>query len=321
VDRVRRALRLLPGFGREARGGALKRIATIALPPHAGAGGFDHAAVAAGAGRLYVAHTANGAVDVIDTRAAQHVASLDGLTGVAGALVCEEQGLVFTSNRGEDTVAIVDKDTVHKVPVGRRPNGLAYDPGHRLLLAANVGEPPSVSFVSVDQRREIARVPMPGRTRWAVFDPPTTCFLVNIADPARIVLLESDHPDRVAGTIEIPVRGPHGLDADLARRRLYCACDAGVLVVLDLDSGAVRAERPLSGAPDVVFLDPALRRLYIAIGDPGVIDVFRVDSDTLVETVVTEKGAHTIALDPSSHLVYSFLPQAHAAAVFQASSF
>ena len=276
--------------------------------------------MAAEAGRLYVAHTANDALDVIDTRRGRHLTSLDGLTGVAGALVCEEQGLVFTSNRGEDTVGILEPGAVTKVPVGRRPNGLSYDPGRRLLLAANVGEPPSLSLVSVDERKEIARVPMPGRTRWTIFDPLTARFLVNIADPPRIVFLESARPDVAAGAIEIQARGPHGLDADLERRRLYCACDSGTLVVLDLDRGAVLTELPLSGAPDVVFLDAGLHRLYVAIGDPGVIDVFRTDTDTLIETVRTEKGAHTLAYDPSSHLVYSLFPQSHAAAVLQDSS-
>jgi DNA-binding beta-propeller fold protein YncE len=276
--------------------------------------------VASSAGRLYVAHTANDTVDVIDTLAGRHLSSVGGLTGVAGALVSEEQGFVFTSNRGEDTVGILEPGAVCKVPVGRRPNGLAYDPGRRLLLAANVGEPPSLSFVSVDQRKEVARVPMPGRTRWAIFDPRTRCFFVNIADPPRIVFLESDRPELVAGAIEIPAPGPHGLDADLERRRIYCACDGGTLVTIDLDSGAVLGQRPLSGAPDVVFLDAALHRLYVAIGDPGVIDVFRTETDTLIETVHTEKGAHTLAFDPSTHFVYSLLPAAHAAGVFRASS-
>jgi len=257
---------------------------------------------------------------VIDTGTHRHVESISGLPGVAGALVCEEQGLVFTSNRGQDTVGILERGRLDRVAVGKRPNGLAYDPRHRLLLAANVGEPPSVSFVSLDARREIARVPMPGRTRWAIFDARSSCFFVNIADPACIVLLESDHPDQVAGTIPVPVAGPHGLDADFERRRLYCACDAGTLVVLELDSGAVLAERALSGPPDVVFLDPALRLLHVAIGDPGVIDVFDTASGERRETLVTEKGAHTIALDRSTHEIYAFLPQSHAALLFQSSS-
>jgi hypothetical protein len=313
----------LSGGRRETGGGALKtleRVATIALPEHAGPGGFDHADVDSRAGRLYVAHTANGALDVIDTRARRHVESISGLPGVAGALVCAEQGLVFTSNRGEDTVGILESGTVARVPVGKRPNGLAYDPRHRLLLAANVGEPPSVSFVSVDARREIARVPMPGRTRWAIFDARSSCFFVNIADPARIVLLESDHPDQVAGTIAVPATGPHGLDADFERRRLYCACDQGTLVVLELDTGVVLAERTLSGAPDVVFFDAGLRLLHVAIGDPGVIDVFDAEAYERRETLTTERGAHTIALDRATHEIYAFLPQNHAALVFQNST-
>ena len=37
----------------------------VDLPPHAHAGGFDHAAVHEPTGRIYVAHTGNDAVDVI----------------------------------------------------------------------------------------------------------------------------------------------------------------------------------------------------------------------------------------------------------------
>src|SRR5512135_2681806 len=124
----------------ERRGQSMKLIGRIALPAHKGPGGFDHAAVHGVAGRLYVAHTANDAVDVIDCAHDRYLASVDGLKGVAGALVAEELGYVVTSNRGEDTVGIIDLayyGNVVKVPVGERPNGLAFDAGRRgLLLAA-----------------------------------------------------------------------------------------------------------------------------------------------------------------------------------------
>ena len=55
-------------------------------------------------------------------------------------------------------------------------------------------------------------VRVPGRTRWTVFDAQAEVFYVNIADPAQIVVLPSDAPDRVARTITIPAPGPHGLD-------------------------------------------------------------------------------------------------------------
>jgi DNA-binding beta-propeller fold protein YncE len=51
--------------------------------------------------RLYVAHTANDALDVIDGATQTYVRSIPGLTGVAGALVSEEHDLVFVqSGRG-----------------------------------------------------------------------------------------------------------------------------------------------------------------------------------------------------------------------------
>ena len=58
--------------------------------------------------RLYVAHTANDTVDIIDLSSQPYAGSVERLTGVAGALVDEASGLVFTSNRGEDTVGIFD---------------------------------------------------------------------------------------------------------------------------------------------------------------------------------------------------------------------
>ena len=44
----------------------LEYVGTVGLPPHVKDAGFDHAAVDSFRGRLYVAHTANDAIDIID---------------------------------------------------------------------------------------------------------------------------------------------------------------------------------------------------------------------------------------------------------------
>src|SRR5262249_55093908 len=85
---------------------ALRLIGHIDLPPHGGTGGFDHAAIHARTEQLYVAHTANDAVDVIDCARQKYASSIRGLAAVAGVLVSDERDLAFTSNRGEDTVGI-----------------------------------------------------------------------------------------------------------------------------------------------------------------------------------------------------------------------
>jgi DNA-binding beta-propeller fold protein YncE len=303
---------------------ALEQVGEIALPSHAKAGGFDHAAVHSARARLYVAHTANDAVDIIDSATDRYVGSIPSLTGVAGVLVSEDRDLVFTSNRGEDSVAWFSparEDHLVRVAVGARPNGLAYDPRRNLLLCANVGDPTraeswSLSMVDVAEQAVVAEVPAPGRTRWAVFDAATEAFYVNIVEPPQIAVIEAHDPQRLARTVPIPVAGPHGLDLDPGTGRLFCACDGRALVSVETKSGRLLGRIDLGGVPDVVFVNPALGHLYVAIGDPGVIEVFATDPMRHVQTVATEPGAHTMAFDRTRHRVYVFLPTSHRAAVY-----
>jgi DNA-binding beta-propeller fold protein YncE len=59
-----------------------------------------------------------------------------------------------------------------------------------------------------------------------------------------------------------------------------------------------------------------LKHLYVAVGDPGVVDVFDTDTLSRLETVATEKGAHTLAFDARRNKIYAFAPQTHCALVF-----
>jgi DNA-binding beta-propeller fold protein YncE len=302
----------------------LEQIGEVLLPAHDKPGGFDHAAVHGPRGRLYVAHTANDGLDVIDCVTNTYIGSIPRLGGVAGALVSEEHDLVFTSNRAENTVGIFSparEDQLVKVSVGVGPNGLAYDAGRSLLLAANVGDPArpgsfSVSLVDASARTMIADVPVSGRTRWVIFDGEVDSFYVNIADPPQIAVIEASNPSSVARTIEVPAAGPHGLDLDAGTHRLFCACDGKALVVLDSRSGALLAQADLSGVPDVIFFNRERRHLYVAIGDPGLIEVFDTDKVRRLEAVRTEAGAHTLGFDSGRNTVYALLPKTHRALVY-----
>ncbi len=296
----------------------------IVLPEHAGSGGFDHAAVHAATGHVYVAHTANDAVDVFDPATRRHLFSVPDLTAVAGALVSDESQLVFTSNRGENTIGVFapgPNPKVTKIAVGLRPNGLAYDAGRRLVLAANVGDlavPRSftLSMVDLDAGAMRASIEVPGRTRWTVFDAEAQAFYVNLMHPSQIVVVDARQPDRIARAMPVPADGAHGLDFDPATRRLFCACDAGVLVTLDAGTGKVLSESKLSGVPDVVWFNAMRQELYVAVGDPGIVDVFDTPSMKSLGAIATEKGAHTTALVPSGDSLIAFLPATHRAALY-----
>ncbi|MFL6832926.1 MAG: YncE family protein [Xanthobacteraceae bacterium] len=302
----------------------LRLLGHIELPANRAKGGFDHADIHLPTDRLYVAHTSNDAIDVIDSARDLYIESMPGLVAVAGALVSEARGLVFTSNRGENTVSVfsphAERDAF-KIVVGMKPNGLAFDSARGILIVANVGDPSipdshSVSVVDLARRERIAEVKVPGRTRWTIYDAAGEMFFVNIASPARIIAIDARNPTKILKEYEVPAAGPHGLELDPATGRLLCACDAGLLLAIEATSGDVLADVPLSGAPDVIFLHPQSGHLYVAIGDPGVIDVIDIGTMRREEVVTTEAGAHTLALNRKRNKVYAFLPQSHRAAVF-----
>ena len=305
---------------------SLRRSGFIALPGGQPTG-FDHADtyVARDTSRLYVAHTAANAVDVIDCRSNTYLRSLGDLPAVAGVLIDNEHDLLFTSDRAAARASVFrcsDEALVAQVEVGPRPNGLAFDTLRRRLYSFNLGEPPgascTASIISIDERRVIHTVGLPGRPRWAAFDPSTDRVYVAIQSPAILLAIDAGTFGE-SSRMEIGAEGPHGLA--LVGRRLFCAADGRELVVVELDDPAQVIERlPLPGIPDVVMHDQKRRRLYVAVGSPGSVTV--VDSERLahVETVETEEGAHTIGWDPATAQLYVFAPLRGGALVFSESA-
>jgi DNA-binding beta-propeller fold protein YncE len=298
----------------------LQRIGFVPLPPVDEAG-FDHADVYVSGRLVYVAHTGADRVDVIDSATHGFLRSLPDLPGVAGVLIDEADDFLFSSDRGCARVSVFrcsDEQLVGRVAVGPHPNGLAYDSDSRRVCSFNLGEllgeGCTASVIDVDRLETIAELPLPGRPRWAVYDDERQVVHANIRDPALIVVIDCNEV-AIVGSHQIPSSGPHGLWLD--GMRLLCAADGGQLVALDRDSGAVLQSLPLPGVPDVVWHDSELRRLYVAVGEPGCVCSFSTDGDLAsVGMTETEAGAHTLTVDPISHHVYVFCPESGGAAVY-----
>lgn len=58
-------------------------------------------------------------------------------------------------------------------------------------------------------------------------------------------------------------------------------------------------------------------RLYVAIGQPGGVDVIETRGTTLAQALPTEAGAHTTAFDRAGQRLYVFLPRSCRAAVYE----
>ncbi|MFO1158649.1 MAG: hypothetical protein U1E60_07405 [Reyranellaceae bacterium] len=69
--------------------------------------------------------------------------------------------------------------------------------------------------------------------------------------------------------------------------------------------------------PDVVWFNRKRRQLYVAVGDPGTVDVLDTTSMKNLGSIATEKGAHTTAFPPTGDSLIAFLPASHRAALYR----
>lgn len=285
----------------------------IPLPAHP-AGDFDHGDVYLQSGRVFIANTAAGTVEVVDGEHLCHMVTIPGCPEASSVLVAQEEGLVFAAARGAGKLLVIDAvftTVLREVAVGSRPNGLAWDPRRKHLLVADVQEN-MARLLDPHAGQVVATAALPGRPRWAVYDRAGNRFFVNIREPACVAVLSAS-PFELLGQFPVSEIGPHGLDLDQEGRRAFVACDGDMVVTLDTSSGSELARVPIAGPPDAIWHNHRLARLYVAIQDPGVVDVVNTQSMTVEEQIPTEIGAHTTAYDARRQRLYVFLPSCRVA--------
>lgn len=292
----------------------------IDLPPHL-ASEFDHGDVLPATGRVFVAHTAANTVEVLDGVGGRHLTTIPGCIEGSGVLCAPAEDLVFAAARGAGALLVIAAQSgaiLRTVGVGPRPNGLAWDAQRRQLLVADVQENTArlIDTRAEPDGRLIATAALPGRPRWTVYDAQGDRFLLNIREPACVVVLAGG-TEAIVDQWPVAVAGPHGLDIDHAGRRVFVACDGAAVVTLDLASGREVARVPIAGPPDAIWYNPQREHLYVAIAAPGVVEVVDTRAQTVTQRVVTEAGAHTTAFDSARQRLYVFLPATCRAAVYE----
>jgi YVTN family beta-propeller protein len=296
---------------------ALAPVGFVSLPPYRDSG-FDHGDVHLASRRIFVAHTAQGTVEVIDGETLVHAGTMPGCPEASGVLCAQDEGLVFAASRGAGNVQVIDAGSlavVAELTTGPRPNGLAWNGRRGILLVADV-EDFRGRMLSPGSGDLVGQVDLPGRPRWCVYDADADRFLINIREPACVAVVAGERP-RLVDRWAVSSAGPHGLDLDVAGGRAFVAGDGGAVSVLDLSTGREAGCVPISGEPDAVWYNPQRQLLYVAIGKPGLVDVIDTVAMRRCEQVMTEEGAHTTAFDGPRQRLAVFLPRTCRAAIYE----
>ena len=284
----------------------LRVVADVPLPGSASR--FDYQSLAPASGRLFISHMGAGQLVVFDVRAGRVIANLDGFPSVTGVLAVPAEHRAYASTTGAHAVVAVDDSSlaiVARVPGPRFPDGIAYAPDQRRVFVSD--ESGQRDFVlDAATNAVVAQIELGGEAGNTQFDPGSHCVLVAVQTANQLAVIDPATAAIVRRIdLDQAVRYPHGIYIDAPHRLAFIAGqESATLGVLDLRTLELRQVLPIGKYPDVLAFDPALGRLYVA-AESGVVAVFEERDGSLAQLGwYRAPGAHSVAVDPSTHRVY-----------------
>lgn len=276
---------------------------------------FDYESIDPLRRTLYIAHLDASSVVAVNLTTRRVQADLHGIAEVHGVLAVPSLGKLFASATGSGQTVMISEKTgriLARAPAGAYPDGIAYDPAKQEIFVSD--EFGGVETV-IDARdgHRIATIGLGGEAGNVQYDAASGKVLADV-QTRNVVAVIDPATNRVVRDVALPgCDHDHGLYLDQQRRLAFVACDGNArLLVLGLMHYAVRQNLGVGEDPDVLAFDPSLRRLYVA-AESGVVTVFAEQGRSLVtlgrKFLATE--AHTVAVDPVTHLVYFALQDVH----------
>ena len=279
-----------------------------------GDGGWDYLTIDDAAGILYVSHGTM--VQVVDVKTGKQIAVIDDTKGVHGISIAPKFNKGYISCGKDSSVVVFDIKTfktLSKIKIsGANPDAILFDAFSKKVFAFN-GRSNNVTVIDAATDKEIASIPVDGKPEFAATDERGKVY-VNIEDKSTLCVINTQTLKVEQCWPVAPVEEPSGLAIDTVTHRLFSVSD-GHMAIIDARSGAVIDTLPIGDRVDGVAFDTGLRRAYTANGDGTVTVVglarsVSIDRDIagykykVLETVKTQKGARTIAVDSKTHHIY-----------------
>ena len=267
---------------------------------------FDYTSLDPSTNELWISHMDASQLLAFDVRTRKIVKTIPA-PGVHGVIAVPALGRVFASATDAREVMMINAKTgavLARAPAGAYPDGLAFDPVERHVFISD--ETGGVETVINARGNRIATIPLGGEAGNVQYDAGSGRVLVDVQTRGDIAIIDPRSNKIVR---RLPLDGcasPHGLLVDSSRRLAFVACDANArLLTLDLRTMRVTGNASVGDTPDVLAFDASLHRLYVS-AESGVVAVFAEHAHSLTKLgqafLATE--AHTVAVDPRTHLVY-----------------
>jgi DNA-binding beta-propeller fold protein YncE len=288
-------------FTVQAQEGPYKFIKEIAI---GGEGGWDYLNIDPAAHHLYISH---GTVAVVvDTQKDAVIGTIADTPGIHGA-VAATPGRVFTSNGRGNNASIVDTktwQTIAKVETPQNPDFIMYDPKLKEVYTFNGGGK-SATVIGADSGKVVATIPLSGKPEAGVSDPGLGRVFVNIEDKSTVQVIDTAKHAVVAEWPIAPGEEASGLAINPKTHHLFIGATNKNMLMMDGNNGKILYSVPIGAGVDSTWFDPGTGYAFSSCGD-GTTTVAKEDGDklTVVQTLKTERGARTMAVDPTTHRIY-----------------
>jgi len=274
--------------------------------PIGGEGGWDILTIDSAASRLYLSHATK--VVVVDLNTNTVTGEIADTPGVHAFVAVPEVQRGFSSNGKESKSSVVDLTTLKttsKINTGSNPDAVVYEPRHgEVYIFNHTGN--SATVINSKTATVSATIPLRGTPEFAAVDQAAGRVYCNIEDKSDVAVIDADKHEVVARWSLSPGEEPTGIALDAAHHRLFAACHNKILVMLDTNTGKVIATVPIGAGVDGCAFDDVTQLAFASCGD-GTTTIAKEETPqklTVVETLKTEPGARTMALDPKTHRIY-----------------
>jgi len=290
-----------------AEGAAAQNMELLQHWKLGGTGGWDYLTMDSAKKRLFISRATR--VDVVSVESGKLLGSIPDTQGVHGIALAPALKRGFTSNGRANTVTAFDLDTLKVIQEakvsGQNPDAILYEPSGKHVFTFN-GASKDVTVLDASSLAVVATIPVPDKPEFAAQDGRGQIFVNIESDPGQMVVIDTQKLT-VKSTWPLPgCNSPSGLAIDRAHRRLFSVCDGKVMAVTDAVSGKQTALVTIGEHPDAAGYDQK-RGLVFSSNGEGTLSVVRQDSPdryTVVQTLPTQRGARTMALDETTGKVY-----------------
>lgn len=274
--------------------------------PIGGEGGWDILTIDSAAGRLYLSHATK--VVVVDLNKNAVAGEIADTPGVHAFMPVPELQRGFSSNGKESKSSVVDLktlSTISKIDTGESPDAIVYEPRHNEVYVFN-HKGNSATVIDAKEAKIVATIQLEGSPEFAATDENAGRVYCNIEDKNEVAVIDSVKHEVIAQWPLAPGEGPSGIALDAAHHRLFAGCHNKMMVMLDTETGKVVASVPIGAGVDGCAFDDSMQLAFASCGD-GTTTIAKEESPeklTVVQTLKTERGARTMAIDPKTHRIY-----------------